>query len=265
MATLDAIVPLLLRPWPHPGENGCIVPLPGVQPNTVTQLESHWSGFLTEDTRRLLELSCGLSATPLGQIDFTGKWYPEEPLSQFRPSLTLAIDENGRRWIAEVHKTRGLPGPIWCIAPAPRVALYLDANLAEFLLRLREHIRRGTTTQWLTNLTIRARRVWAQRFGSAMTLVTAWHRLREIRGWLGTLPRHSLIYDLRAPTRLRGLPYNLGPDFPDTYRCGKLPVFAISGFDPPDRSRMSGLSAARYSSNRGTSTGFTRCAPKPAS
>jgi hypothetical protein len=61
--------------------------------------------------RQLLQLSCGLSGTPLGNIDFTGRWYTEEPLSIFRPSLTLTIDEKGRRWIAEVNRNRGLPSP----------------------------------------------------------------------------------------------------------------------------------------------------------
>jgi hypothetical protein len=53
--------------------------------------------MLSPEMRQVLQLSCGLADTPLGIIDFTRRCYPEEPLSAFRPSLTLAIDDQGRR------------------------------------------------------------------------------------------------------------------------------------------------------------------------
>ncbi len=230
MSPLDNIVPLLRGPWAQPtAEYPPIVPLPGVQLETLGHLQSRWSGFLTTDTRRLLQLACGLSNTPLGPIDFTGQWYAEEPLGIFRPCLTLAVDGQGRRWIAEVGKTRGLPGPVWCIAPAPKVALLVDRGLGEFLLRIHHHFRRGTTAAWLAQVTKLARRLWARRYLRAMALPVAVARLREIRGWLGRLPVNAWVYDLRAPAASRGLPYGLASDPSRVFRCGRLPVFAMVG------------------------------------
>jgi hypothetical protein len=113
--------------------------------------------------RQLLQFSCGLSQTPFGRVDFTGRWYPEEPLSVFRPSLTLAIDDQGRRWIAEVGNRRGLPGPVWCVLPKPEVAMFIDRNLADSVVGLHSNQRRDGMLQWLTVLNIRARKIWASR------------------------------------------------------------------------------------------------------
>ena len=228
MSPLDTIVPLLRTPWStRTADSRPIRPLPPLQPDTISHLESHWTGFLTVEMRQVLELSCGLSDTPLGPIDFTGRWYPEEPLSLFRPSLTLAIDEKGRRWVAEVGKTRGLPGPVWCIVPTPGVALWMDRNLPEFLGRLHDHVRRDTASEWLTALTIRARQLWARRYLRAMAVPVAWGRLRELRGWLAQLPPDAWVYDLRAPASPRGLPYGLAGESELVCRCGRLSVFAI--------------------------------------
>jgi hypothetical protein len=69
-----------------------------------------------------------LAATELGSVDFTGCWFRAEPCPVFRPCLTLAVDDNGRRWIAEIgHK--GLPGPIWCVFADPQVAVYVSDDL----------------------------------------------------------------------------------------------------------------------------------------
>ena len=230
MSPLDNLVPLLRGAWTQPtAEDPPIVPLPGVQSETLSHLQTRWSGFLTTDMRQLLQLTCGLSDTPLGPIDFTGQWYPEESLSIFRPCLTLAVDGQDRRWVAEVGKTRGLPGPVWCIAPAPKVALLVDRSLADFLVRLHQHVRRGTTSTWLTQLTIQARRLWARRYLRAMAMPVAIDRLREIRGWLGRLPVNAWVYDLRAPAISRGLPYGVAPDPSHVFRCGRLPIFAVVG------------------------------------
>ena len=63
-------------------------------------------------------------------------------------------------------------------------------------------------------------------------------RLREIRGWLARLPVNAWIYDLRAPTISRGLPYGVAPDPSHLFRCGRLPVFAVLGA----QGSMTGLS-----------------------
>jgi hypothetical protein len=230
MSSLDNIVPLLQGRWtPHTSASPPIVPLPGIQPETSSHLQSHWSGFLTVEMRQILRQTCGLSDTPLGPIDFTGRWFAEEPLCVFRPCLTLAVDNQGRRWIAEVGKTRGLPGPIWCIVPSEKVALLVDRSLGDFLVRLHGNVRKGTASAWLANLASRARRVWAARYMRAMAMPVALDRLREIRGWLARLPVNAWIYDLRAPAISRGLPYGLAPDPSHLIRCGRLPVFAVLG------------------------------------
>jgi hypothetical protein len=179
--------------------------------------------------RQLLELSCGLADSPLGNIDFTGRWHGEEPLSIFRPSITLAIDEKGRRWIAEANRIRGLPGPVWCVFPQPEVAMFVDRSLGDFLLRLHQEMRKDTLSQWLTILSIRARTLWAARHTRAIGVPVAFSRLRELRGWLASLPVNAWIYDLRAPGVRRGLPYGVMRERGAVRRCGTLPVFAFGG------------------------------------
>jgi hypothetical protein len=204
-----------------------MVPLPGIQPESLRYIDARWQGFLTAEMRRLLQTTCGLSATPLGNIDFTGCWYPEEPLALFRPALTLAIDAEGRRWIAETGRTRGLPGPVWCIDPHRQVAIYIDRRLQQFLRRLDDYGRRGHASAWNVSLAAQARRIWLRRYAHAIHVSIASRSLREIRGWLGRLPQEAWIYDLRAPGSPRGLPYGLARDPAQWYRCGRLPIFAF--------------------------------------
>jgi hypothetical protein len=234
MSPVDVIAPLLHRPWVgRDGERLPVIPLPGLSTEAVDNLNSYWLGNLTPEMHQLLELSCGLSGSPLGNIDFTGRWYAEEPLSIFRPSLTLAIDEKGRRWIAEVNRNRGLPGPVWCVCPQPEVAMFVDRTLGDLLLRLHRELRRDTLSQWLTILSIRARTLWATRHARAISVPVAFSRLRELRGWLASLPVNAWIYDLRAPRNRRGLPYGLIRDRGAAFRCGSLPVFAFVGSEGP--------------------------------
>ena len=230
MSPVDTMVPLLCKPWvARDGEEMPVTPLPPLSREAVSNLDSHWTGVVTPEMRQILQLSCGVSGTPVGNLDFTGRWYPEEPLSIFRPSLTLAIDEKGRRWIAEVHKNRGLPGPVWCVLPQPEVAMFVDRNIADFLLRLHREMRGDTLSQWLTILGIRARTLWATRHARAVAVPVAFSRLRELRGWLAGLPVNAWIYDLRAPGVTRGLPYGLMRERGPICRCGSLPVFAFVG------------------------------------
>jgi hypothetical protein len=249
------MVPLLQGPWvSRAGERLPIAPLPALRREAVRHLESHWAGILTPEMQQVLQLSCGLAASPLGSIDFTGRWYPEEPLAIFRPSLTLAIDDKGRRWIAEAGKTRGLPGPVWCVFPRPEVAMFIDRSLADFIARLHNHARRDTASQWLTTLTIRARTLWASRHARAMGVPVAFSRLKEIRGWLAGLPLDAWVYDLRAPGAKRGLPYGLIRERGNLCRCGRLPVFAFVGSVGPaasvaDAGRVVSIAEAEGSSS----------------
>ncbi len=230
MSRADTMIPLLQGPWRgHDGERLPVTALPPLSTDTIEHLHSHWTGTLTAEMRKLLQCSCGLSRTPLGCIDFTGRWYPEEPLAIFRPSITLAIDEEGRRWIAEVGRNRGLPGPVWCVFPRPEVAMFVDRTLDHFLIRLHSRIRRNSFSQWFTSLQNGARTLWAMRHGRAFAVPVAFRRLRELRGWLSELPAHASVYDLRNPGRRRGLPYGLARERGGWYRCGRLPVFALVG------------------------------------
>jgi hypothetical protein len=239
MSPVETMMPLLQGRWIGPGsEQLPVTPLPALRPEAIQNLQLQWTGTLTPEMRTLLQRSCGVSGTPLGSIDFTGCWYPEEPLAIFRPSLTLATDEQGRRWIAEVGKTRGLPGPVWCVFSRPEVAMFVDRNLADFLIRLRDYTRRGDVSAWLTGLHARARTLWASRHARAIAVPVAFTRLRELRGWLAGLPMNAWVYDLRSPGPRRGLPYGLARERGELCRCGRLPVFAFAGSVGPAASAI---------------------------
>jgi hypothetical protein len=230
MSRADTLIPLLQAPLrDHGGERLPVTALPPLSSETIEHLNLQWIGTLTTEMRKLLQRSCGVSGTPLGCVDFTGCWYPEEPLSIFRPSITLAIDDEGRRWIAEVGTKRGLPGPVWCVFPRPQVAMFVDRSLADFLVRLHGRIRRNSFSQWFTSLRCGARTLWATRHARAITVPVAFERSRELRGWLAELPLTASVYDLRSPGRSRGLPYGLAHERGGWYRCGRLPVFALVG------------------------------------
>ncbi|HEY6923784.1 MAG TPA: hypothetical protein VI653_09965 [Steroidobacteraceae bacterium] len=247
MSPVDAVMPLLQTPWTgRHGEQLPVVPLPAIRQEAVTNLEAYWPGILTQEMREVLRRTCGLSGTPLGTIDFTGRWFPEEPLSIFRPSITLAIDDQGRRWIAELGKGRGLPGPVWCIFSRPEVALLIDRNLADFLRRLHTNVRCESLSEWLTTLSVRARKLWASRHGRAMSVPVAFNRLKEIRGWLAGLPANAWIYDLRAPGGTRGLPYGLIHERGQCCRCGRLLVFAFTGSSGPAASVVDEMTSMHF-------------------
>jgi hypothetical protein len=178
--------------------------------------------------KELLSRSCGLAGTELGSIDFTGCWFLEEPYSIFRPALTLAIDDAGRRWIAEVGNG-DLPGPIWCVFPHPEVAMYVSDDLATFLATLRERTCQGEVSRWLDELTAEARAVWSQRHAWAIRPHEAHRSDPAIRGWLMTLPAGAYVYDLRQQSIVRGWPYGVAGPSGRHYRCGRLPVFAVAG------------------------------------
>lgn len=239
MSRADNLIPLLQAPWrDHDGERLPVTALPPLAGESIQQLNTQWTGTLTAAMRKLLQRSCGVSGTPLGCIDFTGCRYPQEPLAIFRPSITLAIDDEGRRWIAEVGRNRGLPGPVWCVFPQPEVAIFLDRNLAHFLIRLHSRIRRNSFPQWFTSLQNDARTLWATRHANAIAVPIAFSRSRELRGWLTELPADAWVHDLRSPGHRRGLPYGLAQAPRGWYRCGRLPVFALVG---------AAMSAARVS------------------
>jgi hypothetical protein len=237
MSAADTIVPLLATPWrAGPGVRPCATPLPGLSQEAIGSLAQLYPGTLNAETCKLLRRSSGLAATALGDIDFTGtRWHPQEPLTVFKPCLSLAVDGSGRRWIAEGAGEQGLPGPVWCVFPRPPVAMYVSNDLAGFLWRLRDSEESTGALQWLRALTEAAFTVWDHRHSTATRCrkVCGWDR--GIRGWLYGLPAGALVYDLRSLAEVPGWPYGVLGESARFFRCGRLPVFAVvPGLDGSD-------------------------------
>ena len=207
MSSADKVVPFSpapVKPLPHGLFK--LVSVPGLSTQAIQGLEATYPGALTADMRSLLSTTCGLTAPEFGTIDFTSRWHPEEPISVFRPCLTLAIDDEGRRWIAETSREQGLPGPVWCVLPDPAITLYVSDDLNGFLSTLSDAAEHGQLYRWLRGLQRDARSIWAQRRTLARV---SYEGCREDRG-------------------LRGWPYGLAGPEGRLYRCGRLPVFAVS-------------------------------------
>ena len=228
MSTTD-MTPLVSAPWID--ANGKPLParvLPGLRPEVIQDLECSFPGIVSPAHKTLLETCCGLADTEIGSIDFTGCEFPEEPCRVFQPCLTLALDDAGRRWIGEIGE-KNLPGPIWCVFPDPKVAVYVSDDLPAFIATLRSGACRGETLAWLQSLSAQARSVWSRRHALARRPYEMHATDERIRGWLAGLPFDAYIYDLRAPAIARGWPYGLAGPSGRLYRCGRLPVFAVAG------------------------------------
>src|SRR5438876_8982554 len=142
--------------------------------------------------RALIQKSCGLAVPGFVSFDFTGQCYPEEPIRVLRPSLTLAIDDQGRRWIAETSH-RGLPGPIWCVLENPAVAVHVSDDMGAFLQELEDRAGHGNLARWLRSIHRTAHRVWADRHTLARRSYELCQRDRLVSGWLAELPVDACI------------------------------------------------------------------------
>ena len=230
MSTADKVAPFLTAPWLMPtGERTSVTCLPGLGREAIQSLEASYPGPLPPEMSRLLARTCGLTGTDLGDIDFTGRWFPEEPLAVFRPCLTLAVDDAGRRWIAELGD-ESLPGPVWCVFPDPEVVVLVSEDLAEFIATLRDRTTTGEMARWVGDFHMQARAVWARRQALAARAHQACKSDESIRAWVAGLPFDAYIYDLRERTPWRGWPYGLAGPAGRLYRCGSLPVFAVAGW-----------------------------------
>jgi len=228
MSALDTMTPLLRMPWVDASGNALPVrALPGLRPGLIKTLNSSYPGRVNRTLQSLLTTCCGLADTEIGTVDFTGCWFPEEPCSVFQPCLTIAIDDAGRRWIAEVGN-KDLPGPVWCVFPNPQVAVHVSDELHTFLAVLHEHAHRGQTLAWLQDMSATAHAVWARRRALALRPYHAYHSDDEIRTWLSSLPSDAYVYDLRRPSTVPGWPYGVAGPSARMYRCGRLPVFAVA-------------------------------------
>ena len=169
-----------------------------------------------------------LPDSELGPIDLTGHCFPKEPCLVFQPCRTIAIDDAGRRWIAE-QRDEDLPAPVWCIFPDPQVAVQVSDDLDTFVAALHEYALQDRTLAWLQELSASARDVWAHRRTLALRPHRASQTDEEIRGWLSSLPPDAYVYDLRRTQTVRGWPYGVAGPSARLYRCGRLPVFAVAG------------------------------------
>ncbi|MDP9013327.1 MAG: hypothetical protein M3O41_11840 [Pseudomonadota bacterium] len=229
MSTADTMTPLVSAPWVDAhGRPLPVRALPGLRPEAIHSLGCSSPAIISPALGSLLETCCGLADTEIGNIDFTGCWFPEESCPVFQPCLTLAIDDSGRRWIGELGE-KDLPGPIWCVFPDPKVAIYVSDDLAEFLGTLRRCATRCETLKWLQDLSAQARTVWGRRHALARRPYEVREADERIRGWLAGLPFDAYVYDLRTPKIARGWPYGLAGPSGKLYRCGRLPVFAVAG------------------------------------
>jgi hypothetical protein len=232
----NTMLPVLTHPWID--AQGHALPIqsgPGLQPSAIDSLRTTFPGTLTPEFARLLSSSCGLDGTPLGYIDFTGQWHPDEPLAVFRPGLSLAIDGEGRRWIAETGNARGLPGPVWCVMRDPEVVVYVSADLGEFLKLLHWTTCDRSIEGWLKTVDRAAERAWKQRGALAFYSRQACGHDREVRQWLLQLPRDARVYDLRSPKFGVAWPYGAAGATGRFHRCGRELLFAVSGFPAPSR------------------------------
>lgn len=237
MSTTDTMVPLVAAPWlDAAGRPLPVAALPGLQPEAIQGLEASFPGTLNPSLRDLLSHCCGLAGTELGSIDFTGRWFPEEPIAVLRPCLTLAIDDAGRRWIAETAGP-GPTGAVWCVFPHPKVIVHVADGLAEFLAMLRDASVHGRTRAWIRTLTAQARTVWLHRHQIAAYSHDRCRSDAALRSWLWTLPFDAYVYDLRSNIPARGWPYGLAGPAGRIFRCGRLPVFAVAGW-PSSSGRM---------------------------
>ena len=203
-------------------------PLPPVTPQAIDDLQVAYPGILSPDMRRLLQVSSGVSGTVLGDLDFTGRSFPEEALPVFRPCLTVAVDDEGRRWIAETSGGRGLAGPVWCILPRSAVTLWIAEDLAGLLSIVRSSARPGDALEWLHRVDTRARWVWTHRKTLGIYFRNVCRADKTLRGWVMGMPCDAYVYDLRLPWIARGVPHGHGW----LYRCGRLPIFALAPETP---------------------------------
>jgi hypothetical protein len=228
MSTPDTMTSLTSMPWMDAsGKALAVRSLPGLDPEVIQTLKSAYPGLINPPIQALLASCCGLADTDLGHLDFTGCCFPEEPCAVFQPCLTLAIDDAGRRWIAELGDS-GLPGPVWCVFPDPEVAVHISHDLQGFVATLHEHAHRGQTLTWLRDLTATARAVWVRRRALARRPYGVHDSDADIRGWLSSLPPDAYVYDLRRQSAVRGWPYGVAGPSGRLYRCGRLPVFAAA-------------------------------------
>jgi hypothetical protein len=230
------MLPALTLPWiATSGQALPVRPGPGLSPSAIDSLRTTFPGVLTAEHEKLLHHACGIDGTELQYLDFTGQFHDEEPLAVFRPCLTLGVDLEGRRWIAETGKSEGLPGPVWCVVEDPQVVVYVCEDLGQFLELFNKHVQANSLKDFMHATDAAALRTWRQRGALAFQSRQECAYDRDVRAWLLQLPRDSRVYDLRSPSFGSGWPYGVAGGTGRFHRCGREQLFAVSGFPAPSR------------------------------
>jgi hypothetical protein len=117
----------------------------------------------------------------------------------------------------------------------PEVVVYVSADLGEFLKLLHRTTCDQSIDGWLKAVDTAAERAWKQRGALAFYSRQECGHDREVRQWLLQLPRDSRVYDLRSPKFGVAWPYGAAGATGRFHRCGREPLFAVSGFPAPSR------------------------------
>jgi hypothetical protein len=230
------MLPALTHPWiATSGQALPVQPGPGLSHSAIDSLRTTFPGVLTAEHEKLLHHTCGIDGTALQYLDFTGQFHDEETLAVFRPCLTLGVDAEGRRWIAETGKSEGLPGPVWCVLEDPQVVVYVCEDLGKFLDLVRRHVEANSLKAFLRATDAAALRTWMQRGALAFQSRQECAYDRNLRAWLLQLPRDARVYDLRSPSFGSGWPYGVAGGSGRFHRRGREQLFAVSGFPAPSR------------------------------
>lgn len=218
-----------------PLQPASIQPEPGLDPAAVAILKRTFPARLTPDFERLLRGTDGFATTTSQADALTDPACARESLTVLRPSLTLAVDDRGRRWIAETVTKSGIPGPVWCVYENPQVVVYISADVREFVGILLQQGDQHAMSGWLKSLEAAAERTWQHRGTLAFQSRQHVSQDPRARPWLLQLPRDARIYDLRTATFGDAWPYGAAGAAGRLHRCERELLFAVSGFPPPSR------------------------------
>lgn len=210
-------------------------PTPHLDPATVRLLREVFPARLTPAFEGLLRDLCTGTASNPGASDATDHARTRESLAVLRPCLTLAIDERGCRWIAETVTSSGIPGPVWCVYENPRVAVYIGADVREFLGTVLRQCEHRSMSGWLQSVKAAAERTWQRRGTLAFQSRQDCSADPRVRAWLLRLPRDARVYDLRSASFGDAWPYGAAGAAGRLHRCERELLFAVSGFPPPSR------------------------------
>jgi hypothetical protein len=212
-----------------------VEPTPGLDPGMVAILRRTLPARLTPEFERLLRAMCGFATTTAQAGELTDREFARESSPVVRPSLTLAVDDKGRRWIAETVTTAGIPGPVWCVYDNPRVVVYVSADVREFVDMVLQQGEQHALSGWLQSLDLAAERTWQRRGTLAFQSRQHCSQDPRVRPWLLQLPRDARVYDLRSASFGDAWPYGAAGTGGRLHRCERELLFAVSGFPPPSR------------------------------